>query len=114
MIGEYLRLEGRHYRPALDGGSAIREAKTRPPDLVILDLMLPDMDGFEVCRQLKNESTTNQIPVIILSAMADEESRRRGKACGAIDFIAKPFDPDRLLEVITQHCENSNGRAKDA
>jgi DNA-binding response OmpR family regulator len=104
MIGEYLQLEGKHYRPALDGGSAIREARTKAPDLVILDLMLPDMDGFEVCRQLKNERSTDQVPIIILSALSDDESRQRGMACGAIDYLAKPFDPDRLLEAVTQHC----------
>lgn len=113
LIGEYLKLEGHHYRPALDGDSALREAHDHAPNVVVLDVMLPDMDGFEICRRLKSDPRTKKVPVVMLSALADEQSRQTGMQCGASEYITKPFQPDQLLHAIRQYgCDcarNGNG-----
>ena len=103
LVGAYAQLAGFEYRPALDGTSALREARERVPSAVVLDLMLPDIDGFEVCTQLKKEPDTKPVPVIMLTALSDEASRRRGVECGAIEYMTKPFDPDRLMAALSKH-----------
>ena len=105
LVGAYAQIAGFEYRPALDGTSALREAHARLPAAVVLDLMLPDIDGFEVCKQLKNEPDTRLVPVIMLTALADEASKQRGKECGAIEYLTKPFDPDRLMSALEKHAK---------
>jgi two-component system, OmpR family, response regulator len=100
LVGAYVELAGFDYRPALDGQSALRAAAERPPSMVILDLMLPDMDGFEVCRQLKSGPRTAGVPVLMLTALTQDDSRRRGLECGAARYMTKPFDPDELMSAI--------------
>jgi DNA-binding response OmpR family regulator len=102
LVGAYVELAGFDYRAALDGKSALRAASERPPSVVILDLMLPDMDGFEVCRKLKSDQHTARIPVLMLTALTQDESRRRGLECGAAAYMTKPFDPDELMNAIRQ------------
>jgi twitching motility two-component system response regulator PilG len=70
--------------------------------LILLDVMLPDLDGFEVCRRLKSDQTTRSIPVIIFTALDRDEYRSRGQQCGAAAYVTKPFDPERLMETIRQ------------
>lgn len=108
LIGEYVQLAGCHYRPALDGRTALDEAHHRVPQMVVLDLMLPDTDGFEVCRQLRHDPRTAAVPVVMLTALNDETSRRRGLECGAVQYLTKPFDPDQLLDAIRRHA-HTNG-----
>jgi two-component system, sensor histidine kinase and response regulator len=81
---------------ALDGPSALQLAALQPPDLILLDILMPDMDGFEVCRQLKGDPTTAEIPVIFLTALTETEDKILGFTLGAVDYITKPFD---ILEV---------------
>jgi DNA-binding response OmpR family regulator len=106
LVGAYVQIAGLNYRRALDGASAVREALRQPPRLVILDIMLPDIDGFEVCRQLKSHEQTKRVPVVMLTALSQEENRRKGLECGAVDYMIKPFDPDKLIATIRKH---SNG-----
>ena len=103
LVGAYAQIAGFEYRPALDGTSALREAHARVPAAVVLDLMLPDIDGFEVCRQLKGDPDTRPVPVIMLTALSDESSRQRGKECGASEYLTKPFDPDQLMAALSRH-----------
>lgn len=103
LVGAYAQIAGFRYRPALTGAAALAEARRDPPNLILLDLMLPDTDGFEVCRQLKGASRTAKIPVVILTAMTGEEPRRRGMECGAAEYLTKPFNPDTLIEAIRRH-----------
>jgi len=110
LVGAYVQLAGYEYRRALDGHSGLRQAQQRPPGLVLLDLMLPDADGFEVCRQLKRDRRTAGVPVIMLTALNDEHSRLQGLECGAADYLTKPFDPDRLIELIHRHA-SANGKS---
>lgn len=92
-------LTSHHYRVrvAVDGETGLAEATRRPPSLVILDLMLPGIDGRETCRLLKNDPRTQQIPVIILTALAEETSRIEGLESGADDYLSKPFSLRELV-----------------
>jgi two-component system alkaline phosphatase synthesis response regulator PhoP len=88
-----------HYMPvvAYDGQSGLGEAKRLLPSLILLDLMLPTLDGWEVCRRLRADITTRHIPIIMVSARAEEEDRIHGLDLGADDYIAKPFSTRELM-----------------
>lgn len=107
LVGAYAQIGGFHYRKALDGQTALDEIHRHLPAMVILDLMLPDVDGFEVCRRIKNESASHDVPVLILTAMDREESRVRGAECGACAYMTKPFDPDQLIDAIRKHARTN-------
>ncbi len=85
---------------AANGQEALDKARASLPDVILLDVMMPGLDGWEVCRRLKEDEATRDVPVIFLSARAQEEDRRRGLALGVFDYVIKPFDPDHLLEVV--------------
>ena len=92
-----LELEGFEAETAENGRIALEMAKTRPPDLVLLDVMMPEMDGLTVLRHMRNSPATANIPVIILTAKALAEDRVKGLDLGADDYVTKPFDLDELL-----------------
>lgn len=96
-VQQALAREGYDVRTAADGKEAIRKVRTEPPDLVLLDRVLPDMDGLEVLRIVKARSEDLFIPVIILSVKADLDSKVAGLRIGADDFLAKPFAEAELL-----------------
>ena len=95
-----LGAEGYEVITAADGEEAIEKARTERPDLVVLDIMMPKVDGFEACRRLKGDPETNQIPVILLTAKGREVDRQMGIEVGADDYIIKPFSPTKLIEKI--------------
>ena len=97
MVGAYVGLAGYGARSALNGADALRELRSRPPALVLLDLMLPDIQGTEVCKQLKSSPRTKAVPVIMLTARSDEVDRVVGFELGADDFVAKPFSVRELM-----------------
>ena len=106
LVCAYAQIAGFGSRSALNGSDALEQVRRRAPSLIVLDLMLPDLDGFEVCRRVRAEAqaTGKPIPVIIiLTAMDGERSRQKGFECGAVDYLTKPFDPDKLMEVINRH-----------
>ena len=80
-------------KAAINGMVALKIAGRKPPDLILLDIMMPGMDGYEVCRQLKSDSGTANIPVIFLSGDQDSSSKAKGLELGAADFVTKPIDP---------------------
>jgi CheY-like chemotaxis protein len=94
------RLEGYRVETAPHGDEALRKARELKPDLILLDVMMPGVDGWEVCRRLKEEPATADIPVIFLSARAQDEDRRRGRALGVVDYVTKPFDPGSLVGTV--------------
>lgn len=87
-----LEIEGIAVVWAADGVQGVAAAKREKPDLILLDLMLPKLSGFEVCKLLKTDNSTWRIPVVIMSTLVDEESRLRATEAGADYFIAKPYD----------------------
>ncbi len=103
MVGKAL---GRNYEVmfAMDGEKALSLAASEPPpDLILLDIMMPGMDGYEVCGRLKQNETTKNIPVIFISAKGEEEDKAKGLELGAVDYIAKPFDFANVCERIETH-----------
>lgn len=80
-----------------DGASALRLTRAQHPDVLILDLMLPDLDGLEVCRQLRRERATARLPIVMLTAKAEEVDRVVGLEVGADDYLVKPFSPRELM-----------------
>jgi len=95
MVGEYLRQSGYGFAHAADATSGLDALQSTPPDLVILDLMLPDMDGLEVCRRIK--ASNSAIAVLMLTAKGDPMDRIVGLEIGADDYLPKPFEPRELL-----------------
>ena len=97
LIVLHLVREGFRCRTATDGGEALREVRAAHPDLVVLDLMLPGMNGLEVCRRLRAEPATAGLPIIMLTAKTDEVDRVVGLEMGADDYVVKPFSPKELI-----------------
>ena len=94
VVLEYLRRDGFEAAHAQDGLAALALAATAPPDLVVLDLMLPGIDGLEVCRRLREQRP--DLPVVMLTARGEEEDRIAGLEVGADDYVVKPFSPREL------------------
>jgi len=103
LLGAYVKISGCKYRSALDGKSALAQWRAQTPDVVILDVMLPDVDGFEICRRVRAEQNGHRVIVIMLTALADDASRQKGMDCGADEYLTKPFDPDRLIAALGKY-----------
>ena len=95
-----LGMEGYEVVTALDGEEALAKSLEHKPDLIVLDIMMPKMDGYEVCKRLKAEASTRSIPVILLSAKGRNVDQKMGFDAGAEDYITKPFSPRKLVERI--------------
>ena len=103
LIQVNLELEGYEVITANNGEEAVAQAKAENPDLVILDIMMPRLDGYQACEQLKSSDDTKDIPVIFLSAKAQQGDIDKGRSFGVAAYLTKPFDPTELLEVVEQH-----------
>jgi len=97
LIAHHLGREGFRCREVATGAEALRAVRTSIPDLIVLDLMLPEMGGLEVCRRLRGDAGTAAIPIIMLTAKSDEIDRVVGLELGADDYVAKPFSPKELV-----------------
>jgi two-component system alkaline phosphatase synthesis response regulator PhoP len=95
-----LGMEGYEVLTALDGEQALERLKNEKPDLIVLDIMMPKVDGYEVCRTIKSSPETQHIPVILLSAKGRNVDQKMGFDVGADDYITKPFSPRKLVERI--------------
>ena len=95
-----LGLEDFVVETALRGEDAIRRAQELRPDVIILDVMMPGMSGYDVADQLRQDPDTAGIPVVFLSARAQEEDRKRGHALGVAAYVTKPFDPGELVDIV--------------
>lgn len=103
LLGEVLRQAGYTVRLAPNGDLALWTAVASPPDIVLLDVRMPGIDGFEVCRRLKSEPATMNLPIIFVSAQDDTDNKKNGFHAGAVDYIAKPFDCDEVLQRVSTH-----------
>jgi len=97
LVSYNLKKEGFQVATAPDGGVALEKARKKNFDLIILDLMLPGIQGIELCRILRNDPKTERVPIIMLTAKGDEADRVRGLETGADDYMAKPFSPRELV-----------------
>ena len=100
-----VRLEKAGYEviAAIDGQETLNKVRKEMPDLIILDLMLPGIDGYKVCRLLKFDERYKHIPIIVLTARVEEEDRKRSMEVGADEYITKPIKPDEFLDTIKKH-----------
>lgn len=111
-----MTLATQHFTPivASDGGTGLNEARRLLPSLILLDLMLPIMDGWEVCRRLRADEKTRHIPIIMVTAKGEEEDRVAGLELGADDYVVKPFSPRELVARIRSVFRRKAGQASDA
>jgi two-component system phosphate regulon response regulator PhoB len=109
LVSLNLRKAGRFaISTAMDGALGLRKAREETPRLIILDLMLPGISGFEICRMLKADGATQAIPILMLSARAGADDRVRGFELGADDYVTKPFSPRELVLRINALIQSSN------
>ena len=97
LIAHYLERAGHQARIAPNGGDGLAAARDRTPDVIVLDLMLPGLDGLEICRALRADVPTSRVPIIMLTARAEESDRIAGLELGADDYVTKPFSPKELV-----------------
>jgi PAS domain S-box-containing protein len=105
VLSEILQQEGYSVRPANSGTLALASIAAHHPDLILLDIRMPDMDGFEICRRLKADEATGHIPIIFQSAATELADRLEGLRLGAVDYISKPFQREELLARVKTHLE---------
>ncbi len=105
ILGSILRDEGYEISFALNGKDALKKVEASRPDIILLDVMMPEMDGYQTCSQLRENESTMDIPVIFLTAKTDEESRIRGFQVGAQDYVTKPFNTPELLARVNTHLQ---------
>jgi two-component system response regulator MtrA len=103
MIDQILTLEGFRTTLVGDGRRALDALMTNTFDIVVLDVMLPGMDGIEIMKAIRDEPTTAMVPVVILSAKTDEATTWAGWKAGCNYYMTKPFDPDELLTILKRH-----------
>ena len=97
LVAFSLRAGGFEVLEACDGLSAIELAGAEQPDLILMDVMMPALDGYEACRRLKDDPGTAHIPVVMLTAKTQIAEQKTGLECGALDYICKPFTPKDLV-----------------
>lgn len=103
LVALNLELEGYDVLRATTGPEALEIARDRAPQMVVLDVMMPGMDGYAVCEALRDDQTTGEVPVVMLSARTSASDQQRALNAGAVDFVTKPFDPLDLIAVIERH-----------
>ncbi|MCQ8116434.1 EAL domain-containing protein [Methylomonas rosea] len=105
LLSDLLKAEGYEVRSAINGELAVNFATANPPDLVLLDILMPGMGGFEVCRRLKAHPDTRNVPIIFISALSEPDEKVQGFELGAVDFVTKPYQREELLARVRTHLE---------
>ncbi len=103
LLSDALDAQGYMVLVALDGQSALSRIQRRRPDLILLDAMMPGLDGFETCRRIKAEPDSADIPVLFMTALTESEDVVKGFAAGAIDYVTKPINTDEVLARVAAH-----------
>lgn len=115
MVTKRLEIEGFDVRTATDGQEGLADVHQETPDLIILDLMLPKLNGYEMCTMLKQDTRYQQVPIVIFTAKTQQKDEKMAMECGAEAFIRKPFQAQELLEKIrellaaAQHTKEEQG-----
>jgi CheY-like chemotaxis protein len=102
LLAMLVQLKGYQTESAFTGGEAIRKADDSRPDVVFLDLMLPDINGYEVCRALRGRRATNEIPIVLVTARLADENRLQGFRAGAAEYVPKPYTPDQIFQAMSR------------
>ncbi len=105
LLTGMLKQKGYRIRAALNGNLALQSARNNPPDLILLDITMPEMDGYEVCRYLKEDEKLHDIPVIFISALNETIDKLKAFSCGGVDFITKPFQLEEVLARVNIHLQ---------
>lgn len=106
IVSTQMVLEAAGFRveSATNGEDGIAKARTQTPDLVLLDIMMPGIDGWETLTRLKRDAATANIPVVIFTAREHSRGHQKSAEMGAADYFRKPFEPDELIELVEKHC----------
>jgi CheY-like chemotaxis protein len=102
LISVNLELEGFEVHTAVDGNDAVTKARELVPDVITLDVMMPRLDGWGAAEQLRADPQTHDIPLVLLSARAQEADLKRGERIGVDAYLTKPFDPDELIQIVNR------------
>ena len=108
-----LRLEGYDVETASRGDEALERAVATSPDLIILDVMMPGLDGWATARRLREQPAFADTPVVFLSARAQDDDRSKGLSLGSVSYVTKPFDPVRLMELVARLLSGEDGPGVD-
>ena len=103
VLADILRAKNYRVATSKDGFKALNFVSKRKPDIILLDIMMPDMDGYEVCRRLKDDANTRDIPVIFISALTDTADKVKGFQAGGVDYITKPFQKEEVFARVDAH-----------
>lgn len=103
LIGKVVSSTGNRPLYAVDGAEAVQKAKEHKPALILLDVVMPQQDGFKTCRTLKQDPDTSKIPVVLVTSKGTDSDRFWGQRQGADDHVAKPFSPDSLAQLIRRY-----------
>ena len=114
LIDYNLKAAGYDVTTAADGDEALKKARSTAPDLIILDLMLPEVEGLDVCKILRREPSTSGIPIVMLTAKASETDRVLGLELGADDYVTKPFSPRELVLRVKRLLRSENSKEEHA
>jgi diguanylate cyclase (GGDEF)-like protein len=112
LLSSILTKAGYEIRRAINGATALMGVRSAPPDLILLDINMPDMNGYEVCRQLKKDSQYQDIPIIFISALDDGLDKAKAFSAGGVDYISKPFEMMEVLSRIENHLQIKAARTK--
>ena len=110
LLTSLLKKQGYQVRQAITAALALKTIRKYPPDLILLDIMLPDMDGYAVCEQVKADERTHEIPVLFLSALTDTEDKLKAFDAGGVDYLTKPFQEREVLARVKTHVALRNSR----
>jgi len=105
VLSSMLQTAGYKVRPALSGKIALRSIAVSPPDLILLDIRMPEMDGYETCQRLKADPATQDIPVIFISALTETDDKLAAFSSGGVDYVSKPFHTDEVMARVRAHVE---------
>jgi CheY-like chemotaxis protein len=100
LVQIYLLAHGFEFAEAQDGAEALEKVRALRPDVVVSDVRMPVMDGFELCAAIRSDPSLRDIPVVLLTMLGDEASRERGRLVGANAFLTKPISPDKLRDAV--------------
>lgn len=108
VLSQTLKGAGYTVRVAMDGESALAQVERALPTLILLDVMMPGIDGFETCKRLKSNAATLEVPVIFMTALSDDSNKVHGLSIGAVDYITKPFNEAEVLARVRIHLKIAN------